>query len=61
MEQLLAGGEILTVEFKIDLKALPERDLIAADVVLAKTGGGVLLLGVEDNGEDPGFYDIRPT
>ena len=61
MEQLLAGGEILTVEFKIDLKALPERDLIAADVVLAKTVGGVLLLGVEDNGEDPGFYDIRPT
>ena len=61
MEQLLAGGETLTIEFKSDRKAVPERDLIAADVVLAKTGGGVLLLGVEDNGEDPGFYDIRPT
>ena len=40
---------------------MPDRELIATDVALAKTVGGVLLLGVEDNGEDPGFYDIRPT
>ena len=61
MEQLLAGGETLTIEFKSDRKALPERDLIAAVVVLANMEGGVLLLGAEDNGECPGFYDIRPT
>ena len=61
MEQLLAGGETMTIEFKSDRKALPDLELIATDVALAKTVGGVLLLGVEDNGEDPGFYDIRPT
>ena len=58
MEQLLAGDETLTIESRVIAKRCR---MIAAVVVLANTEGGVLLLGAEDNGEDPGFYDIRPT
>ena len=61
MEQLLAGGETLTIEFKSDRKALPDRELIAAVVVLANMEGGVLLLGVEDSGEANGLHNIHPT
>jgi len=50
LETLLAQGETLTVEFKSDAKGLPDRDLVAAVVALANTEGGVLLVGVEDDG-----------
>ncbi|MFH1922872.1 MAG: ATP-binding protein [Planctomycetota bacterium] len=50
LKALLAEGETLTVEFKSDAKGLPDRDLVAAVVALANTEGGVLLLGVEDDG-----------
>jgi len=52
---LLAEGETLTVEFKSDAKGLPDRDLVAAVVALANTEGGVLLLGVEDDGTVTGI------
>ena len=48
--ELIKKGESLTVEFKSDAKRLPDRDLIAAIVALANTEGGILVLGVEDNG-----------
>lgn len=50
LKTLLAQGETLTVEFKSDAKGLPDRDLVAAVVALANTEGGVLLVGVEDDG-----------
>jgi len=50
LEAILAAGETLTVEFKGDTKSLPDRDLVAAVVALANTEGGLLLLGVEDDG-----------
>lgn len=50
LKTLLARGETLTVEFKSDAKGLPDRDLVAAVVALANTEGGVLLVGVEDDG-----------
>ena len=50
LKTLLAQGETLTVEFKSDAKGLPDRDLVAAVVALANTEGGVLLIGVEDDG-----------
>lgn len=53
---LVAGGENLTVEFKSDLKCLPDRELIAAVVALANTEGGDLFLGVEDDGTPTGLH-----
>ncbi|WP_303293149.1 ATP-binding protein [Marinobacter sp. ST-43] len=53
---LIAGGENLTVEFKSDLKCLPDRELIAAVVALANTEGGDLFLGVEDDGTPTGLH-----
>ena len=46
IKALIQQGESLTLEFKSDVKSLPDRDLIAAVVSLANTEGGSLLLGV---------------
>ena len=56
LSKLISQGETLTVEFKSDLKILPDRDLLAAVVSLANTDGGELLLGVEDNGQITGLH-----
>jgi ATP-dependent DNA helicase RecG len=48
--------ETLTVEFKSDQKPLSDRDLIATVVCLANTEGGVLYLGVEDDGSITGLH-----
>ena len=53
---LIRQGENLTVEFKSDRKGLPDRDLVAAVMALANTEGGVLLLGVEDDGTITGLH-----
>ena len=50
LKTLLAEGETLTVEFKSDVKGLPDRDIVAAVVAMANTEGGLILLGVEDDG-----------
>ncbi len=52
---LILHGESLTLEFKSDIKGLPDRELIAAIVALANTEGGNLLLGVEDDGKVTGL------
>lgn len=54
--ELIKQGESLTLEFKSDIKSLPDRELIAAVVALANTEGGELLLGVEDNGDITGLH-----
>jgi len=51
---ILAEGETLTAEFKSDAKGLPDRDLVAAVVAMANTEGGLILLGVEDDGNVTG-------
>lgn len=56
LSNLIRQGETLTVEFKSDLKSLPDRDLLAAVVSLANTEGGELLLGVEDDGRITGLH-----
>lgn len=50
--KLIAGGESLTVEFKRGTPqgALSDNDLVEAVVCLANGDGGVLLIGVEDDG-----------
>lgn len=56
LHQLLSKGENLELEFKSDLKSLPDRDLVAAVVSLANTEGGDLLIGVEDDGTITGLH-----
>jgi ATP-dependent DNA helicase RecG len=56
VETLIQQGENLLVEFKSDKKCLPDRDLVAVVVSLANTEGGVLLLGVEDDGRVTGLH-----
>jgi len=50
LKNILAAGETLGVEFKSDVRSLPDREIVAAVVALANTEGGLLLLGVEDDG-----------
>ncbi|MFU5758590.1 ATP-binding protein [Pseudomonas aeruginosa] len=56
MTQRLPPRESLTVEFKSDLKKLPDRELIEALVCLANAEGGELWLGVEDDGTPTGLH-----
>lgn len=46
----IPNKETLEVEFKSDLKCYPDHDLIEEIVGMTNTVGGVLYLGVEDNG-----------
>ena len=51
LQALIAGHETLTLEFKGEArKALNDRDLVEAVVCLANAEGGLLLVGVEDDG-----------
>jgi Predicted transcriptional regulator containing an HTH domain and an uncharacterized domain shared with the mammalian protein Schlafen len=56
IEELIQQGESLSLEFKSDLKCLPDRELVAVVVSLANTEGGHLLLGVEDDGTVTGLH-----
>jgi ATP-dependent DNA helicase RecG len=58
LKSLLAEGETLTVEFKSNAKGMTDRDLVAAAVAMANTEGGLILLGVEDDGAVTG---IQPS
>ncbi len=48
--------ETLEIEFKSDLKCYPDHDLIEDTVGMANTVGGVLFLGVEDDGTITGVH-----
>ena len=54
--QTIPATETLEVEFKSDVKCYPDHDLIEEIVGMANTVGGVLYLGVEDNGEITGVH-----
>lgn len=47
---VIAHGETFDVEFRSDSPQLNDRDLVEAVVCLANGSGGVLLIGVEDDG-----------
>jgi ATP-dependent DNA helicase RecG len=53
---LIKGGETLTVEFKRDAP-ISDADLVEAVVCLANTEGGILLLGVDDDGAVSGLHE----
>lgn len=48
--------ESMTVEFKSDIQGFDEKELVAEIVGMANTDGGVLYLGVEDNGDITGVH-----
>lgn len=58
LKDTLAAGETLAVEFKSDAKGLPDRELVATVVALVNTEGGLILLGVEDDGTVTG---VQPS
>ena len=41
MTRTIPASESLTVEFKSDVRGLPDRDLVLAVVAMANTDGGV--------------------
>lgn len=58
IKTVLGKGETLVIEFKSDVKGLPDRNLVAAVVAMANTEGGLILLGVEDDGTVTG---VQPS
>lgn len=56
MVRSIPQQESLTIEFKSDQNHLLDRDLAAAAVCLANTEGGVIYLGVENNGTISGLH-----
>ena len=61
----IPAKESLSVEFKSDKKCLSNSILLDAVVGLANTDGGILYLGVEDDGEITGLHgahmDVLPV
>lgn len=55
LKKLIRGKETLTVEFKSDEKRLPDSDLVDSLAAMANSQGGILLEGVEDDGEITGL------
>ena len=53
---IISKGETLKVEFKSDLKQLPDRELVATVMNLSNSEGGDLLLGLEDDGAITGLH-----
>ena len=56
---MIPKKESLTVEFKSDLKKYPDNELVEAVIGMANTNGGVLYLGIEDNGDVTGVKKIH--
>jgi len=61
LRALIAAGETLTVEFKSDQGPLPDADLIETVVCLANAQGGMLLIGVENDGRVTGLHPRHRT
>ena len=52
----LPKNESLRVEFKSELECLPDNDIVDTVVGFANTEGGMLHLGVEDDGRVTGLH-----
>ncbi len=61
LRQLIQSGETLTVEFKSDQGPLSDSDLIETVICLANAQGGILLVGVEDDGRVTGLHPKHRT
>lgn len=56
MERRIPLQESLDIEFKSDRKKLPDEDLVDAVVAFANTSGGIIYLGVENDGTVTGLH-----
>ena len=56
MMRIIPKNETLTIEFKSDIDCLDEKELVSEIVGMANTEGGILYLGVEDNGDITGVH-----
>ena len=54
--RMIPKKETLTIEFKSDMDCLDEKELVSEIVGMTNTEGGVLYLGVEDNGDITGVH-----
>lgn len=54
--RIIPEKESLTTEFKSDIGCLDEKELVSEIVGMTNTEGGVLYLGVEDNGDITGVH-----
>ena len=54
--KMIPDKETLTIEFKSDLKKLRDQDLVDAVIGMTNTEGGILFLGVEDDGQITGVH-----
>jgi len=61
VRRFIAGGESLTVEFKSDATRLPDADWIETVVCMANYQGGILMVGVEDDGAITGLHPYHQT
>lgn len=61
IEEMIANGETLTVEFKSDRGPLNDTELLDTVVCLANGQGGMLLIGVEDDGTITGLHRKHRT
>ena len=56
MDSYIPQRETMEIEFKSDVKKLNDNDLIDAVVAFANTAGGVIYLGVENDGTPTGVH-----
>jgi len=61
LRALITGGESVAVEFKSDRGPLGDADLLGTVVCLANGQGGLLLVGVEDDGTVTGLHPKHQT
>lgn len=54
--RMIPKKETLTIEFKSDIDCLDEKELVSEIVGMTNTEGGVLYLGVENNGDITGVH-----
>lgn len=54
--RMIPKKETLTIEFKSDIDCLDEKEFVSEIVGMTNTEGGVLYLGVEDNGDITGVH-----
>lgn len=56
---MLPKKETMTVEFKSDLKGLPDHELVDESVAMANSEGGTIYIGIEDDGRPTGAKDYH--
>lgn len=57
MGRTIPMKESIDIEFKSDINKLPDSEIFEAIVAFSNTEGGILYLGVEDNGQITGIHE----